>query len=359
MPGKRKLTGAAAAAVARKKLKEEQAIPADVQDKSGTVSAGRKKAVAKSASAAVKVAATKPVSNRVAGATHAKSAAPAPTSPAKTRAIQSNPPAPAAPSSPSPDTHPAFLPAVFDGKFDLFSTKLEDLSEEHLPEGATAPQYASLHATLLKQAASGDYSARIALRDGGKAGKFACDEVCNVLTREPLEPIYLVGGKTRKVAFSERESAHESGVGEGQAYVANMVLDVGPGGDRSEIAEGMGFFKMRKVWDGGEGKELFEGFCKLKLTYGKPIRGKGRWGEGGIVTVMFWAIRARKDWLGMEDGIDAGDGTFGAEEDEEDWDDGEEYEDEYYGEGHSDDEKFWEIQRADYWGNAGRRGHCY
>ncbi|KAI0045557.1 hypothetical protein FA95DRAFT_1543607 [Auriscalpium vulgare] len=202
-------------------------------------------------------------------------------------------------------THPAFLPARFSGKFDLYSTNLPFLRSQYLPSGAQTPNFAAVYTKILFFQAKPDFSARIALRDEpADGGGFACADISNPMSDEPIEPIFLVDARVGDdVAFSAQETAHASTVGSGLGYAATMELDTS-GDDHGMVTAGHGDFKMRKVWDGGDGKELFEGYCTLNLTYGPLLRRKGH-GSFGNAIVGFWAVRALKDEAGNEIGIEA------------------------------------------------------
>ncbi|KAA1473121.1 hypothetical protein DENSPDRAFT_751195, partial [Dentipellis sp. KUC8613] len=68
------------------------------------------------------------------------------------------------------------------------------------------------------------------------------------------------------------------------------------------IEGGNGSVKMRRVWTGEGGEELFEGYWTLWVGYGAMMARKG-FGRGDTYRGAFWAVRARKDAEGNEIGI--------------------------------------------------------
>ncbi|THG96412.1 hypothetical protein EW026_g5411 [Hermanssonia centrifuga] len=211
---------------------------------------------------------------------------------------------------PKPTAEPATEPKAkesspqFTGKFDLYSTLLPFLKSEYLPQGATEPQFETLYEKILFYQAKPDFSMRINI-DEAKTGRFTCPVICNPMSDEELEPIYIENGQTKQVAFSETEAAHESTIGTGLGYTAKLMLGDSDGCGCGMVSGGKGTFKMRKVWEGeDEGKgELFEGYWTFKATYGPTLRRK-RFGSGNSSSGVFWAVRARKNADGKEIGID-------------------------------------------------------
>jgi hypothetical protein len=196
------------------------------------------------------------------------------------------------------------------GKFDLYSTRLPFLVSEYLPKGAKTPNFRAVYEKILFYQAKPDFSMRCALRE--EAGQFACSNVVNPISDEPLEPLCIVGGRTKEsVKFDQTQSAHPSTVGTGWGYEAKIELDTANAGC-GMITSAKGTFKLRKVWgalgnDGNE-SELFEGYWSLKVVYGPTLRRKG-FGTGDSYGGSFWGVRAlKKD--GKEVGIDAGDGSY-------------------------------------------------
>lgn len=201
---------------------------------------------------------------------------------------------------------PIALSARFFGKFDLYSMKLPFLRKKYLPEDVEKPAFEELYDEVLVYQAKPDFSLCIALKEGPGAaaskGIFSCSQIANPMSDEELEPIYILNGATKDVAFSGTEAAHSSTVGKGPRYTAKLDLDTGATGC-GMMNSGTGTFKMRKVWEDGD-KELFEGYWTIKLKYAPTLKRKG-FGSGGNGEGAFWAVRARRDTSGDEIGIDA------------------------------------------------------
>lgn len=54
---------------------------------------------------------------------------------------------------------------------------------------------------------------------------------------------------------------------------------------------GFGILKLRKVWDDGDGKRLYEGFFAVECEYGSLLQRKGH-GRGEKFQGTFWAVEA-------------------------------------------------------------------
>lgn len=77
-------------------------------------------------------------------------------------------------------------------------------------------------------------------------------------------------------------------VGAGYGYQGTIEWDnSGYGYGMPERARG--HIKLRKVWEGKDGEELFEGFWEVDVRYGSVLRRKGH-GNGEKHNCSFWAI---------------------------------------------------------------------
>lgn len=200
-------------------------------------------------------------------------------------------------------------PALYIGKFDLYSTKLKFLTPEYLPQGATKPDFYRLYKKLLFFQAKPDYSMRIDLHDDGgpsaKTGRFSCPNVANPMSDEPFKPIMITRGQAKIVSFDRSEAVHSTTAGSGPGYVARLELDASRAGC-SMLSSAKGNFKMHRVWEGeheGCGVELFEGIWDFHASHGPMLRRKG-FGGSTDYDSAFWGIRALKDKEGKEIGID-------------------------------------------------------
>ncbi|KAJ8481431.1 hypothetical protein ONZ51_g6016 [Trametes cubensis] len=187
----------------------------------------------------------------------------------------------------------------FEGKFDLYSTRLPFLMSEYLPAGASKPDFTAVYNKILFFQAKPDFTLRIVLDASGE-GRLACSEIVNPISDEELEPIMISGATKRNVRFNAEEAAHTSTVGSGEGFKGKLVLEEMDGCGIG--CSGKGTFKMRRVWE-SEAKELFEGWLDLRITYGPTLRRKGC-GNGDTTMSSFWAVRALKDANGEEIGID-------------------------------------------------------
>ncbi|KZP23679.1 hypothetical protein FIBSPDRAFT_1042831 [Athelia psychrophila] len=219
------------------------------------------------------------------------------------------------------------LPPQLTGKFDIYSTGLSFLSSAYLPKGSKSPNFQAVYEKILFYQAKPDFTMRCALREEWQAqstgGRLHCSTITNPIDDEPLDPLCIVGGKTKNsVNFDATECPHPSTVGNGWGYEARM--EVGDGDEHG-------------CKDGAVDLELFEGYWFLKVAYGPTLRRK-RFGTGESYNGSFWAVRAlKKD--GVEVGIDAGDGMYTStssydvalgDDDDDD--------DEFAGEGYGDSE---------------------
>ncbi|KAI0047097.1 hypothetical protein FA95DRAFT_1595907 [Auriscalpium vulgare] len=298
-PPKRKLTGAAAGTEKRKKTGPGRDKASDA-GQAATTEVAAKEGVPDSGVPAKEAADAQ--ADKSAAMAHGPAAS-VETAGAKTNVGEAD--VPATSTTTDPDTQHA--DALFVGKFDLFSARI--------PALGAASAHAELHAALLALQATPRFTARIALRADDGGGRFASPVVCEPMGDEELEPIYVVGGRVGvDVEFEDNgeglgsEDGNGDGVGMGMGYEARLELDTV---QNCMMSAGKGSIAMRKVWDGGDGKEIFRGRVEMKLTYGALLSRKG-FGGGVTRSFTFWAVRARKDDGGKEIGIDAGNGTDSA-----------------------------------------------
>jgi hypothetical protein len=100
------------------------------------------------------------------------------------------------------------------------------------------------------------------------------------------ERVYHKGESSTNLQLRCADPTYKPSVGESKDAV-NGGLEVEDG---CMVASSSGKFKMRKVWDDGEDKELFEGYMDLKVRYSGLLARKG-FGKVDSYNMTFWAVR--------------------------------------------------------------------
>lgn len=181
---------------------------------------------------------------------------------------------------------PLSFPNRDDFDFDGYATTLSFLRDKHLAGDSATPNFKTLNNEILLR--QSDLKKTFALNLMNSGGDLDFPAICEPFGDEPLLPLTINDRVHEMVRFNASEWTLNHSVDTGSGYQGTIEWDNG-GCGYGMPDSARGYIKLRKVWEGEAGKELFEGFLTVRVKYGSVLRRKGHGSEQDF-PCSFWAV---------------------------------------------------------------------
>lgn len=125
----------------------------------------------------------------------------------------------------------------------------------------------------------------------GAKSKLLLPEVVEPASSITLQPLIMTGSVQNNVVFTRQEWPFDPCFKPGSGYEGNISWKKDPYDDSiiRHIKSVNGYMKLRKVWDGPDGRALYQGFWEVRVRYDLSLKRRG-WSWGKDYRRSFWAI---------------------------------------------------------------------